>query len=630
QKATALKLFAVTTLLLYLVLPLSLFGQADSTSADTLVIEYEPTPLDSVVIKLSDDAESDAEEKEKPLVKIQPWEFHGPLGARTTATDSSLRWQIWPDWTHKLSREPGVISYRLGTNLRSNVVQRFAHEPRHQQLYWGDISLNDPVSGIARWWLVPQHKIDQMYSHDLGTQYRNTFHLRQYYLNKPLSRLIYRESKFSHRSLQFEVSHNLSRRLNIELSYWDRRAGGEYANSEVTGRQIFTKASYHMDERHYFKLNYVNNKLDAGEPFGYIVDDPRYFSFDRYNATAKRSSGGSITVDNLLSFNFYRRNADTTDATDDFHAGLYQRSVKRELSYQADSTAYHIRTLGAFARKWWSLGLLDSEAGLGYEYAINGNTADTVLATDNWGLFKGDFRLSAGLTSYFTLQADGAFRRRSTGHGSGRIGAEADIQAGGFTLSPGVSSGTLMPTPQQLYWQSESFSGNEKLGNEKVKEARATLKYQLNPGTAIGARIQYKNITDGIMVGRDSTFTNIDPYASQSATAFFEWEGTHFEFNGSATLHQFTGKLSSETMPVHLSEDPRVWFKGGAYWKGYLFNRATYVKAGVSGMISPSRYQSEHYNPELDFWQPASNDQQLPVFNNLDVDLSARIRSIIF
>src|SRR5699024_12169940 len=101
-----------------------------------------------------------------------------------------------------------------------------------------------------------------------------------------------------------------------------------------------------------------------------------------------------------------------------------------------------------------------------------------------------------------------------------------------------------MPTPQQLYWQSESFSGNEKLGNEKVEEARATLKYQLNPGTAIGARIQYKNITDGIMVGRDSTFTNIDPYAWQSATAFFDRVGNAFEFTGSATLRQISGTLS--------------------------------------------------------------------------------------
>src|SRR5699024_4660969 len=196
------------------------------------------------------------------------------------------------------------------------------------------------------WWLIPQHKIDRMYSHDLGTQYRNTFHLRQYYLTEPLSRLIYRESKFSHRSLQFEVSHNLSRRLNIELSYWDRRGGGEYDNSEVTGRQIFTKASYHMDERHYFKLNYVNNKLDAGQPFGYVSGDLRRFSFDRFNATANQSSGNSVSVNNLLSFNFYRRSADTSNAADDFHASLYQRSTKRDLRYRADSTAYSIRSLG--------------------------------------------------------------------------------------------------------------------------------------------------------------------------------------------------------------------------------------------------------------------------------------------
>src|SRR5699024_2754310 len=117
------------------------------------------------------------------------------------------------------------------------------------------------------------------------------------------------------------------------------------------------------------------------------IDDPRYFSFDRYNAAAKRSSAESVTVDNLLSLNFYRRDTDTTGTTDDFHAGLYQRSVRRELSYQADSTAYQIRTIGAFARKWWSLGLLDSEVGIGYKYAINGNTANPVLATDNWGLF---------------------------------------------------------------------------------------------------------------------------------------------------------------------------------------------------------------------------------------------------
>src|SRR5699024_6519208 len=107
-------------------------------------------------------------------------------------------------------------------------------------------------------------------------------------------------------------------------------------------------------------------------------------------------------------------------------------------------------------------------------------------------------------------------------HRSWRIAAEADIHVGGFTLNPGISSGTIMPTPQQLYWQSESFSGDPMLHNEKVQEPRASLKYQLTPGTAIGTRVQYKDITDGIMVSRDSTFSNIAPYTSRSATAFFE------------------------------------------------------------------------------------------------------------
>src|SRR5699024_51984 len=148
-----------------LVLPLGLYAQVDSTGTDSLVIDYVETPLDSVTITTADTLSGG--EKEKPLVKLRPWQVHGPMGARVTATDSTLRWQTWPDWTDKLNRDPGVISYRLGTNLRTNAVQRFAHEPRHQQLYWGNIPLNDPVSGMVKWWLIPQNKISHMYAKDL-------------------------------------------------------------------------------------------------------------------------------------------------------------------------------------------------------------------------------------------------------------------------------------------------------------------------------------------------------------------------------------------------------------------------------------------------------------------------------
>lgn len=224
---------------LLLLLPLTAAAQVDSVIVDSSAIRMVDITVDSTA------GDSVSPEKEKPLFKVDPWDFHAPIGAEVTATDSTLRWQTWPDWTYKLNRDPGVISYRMGTNLRSNAVQRYAHEPRHQQLYWEGISLNDPVSGLLNWSLIPQHKVATMYGEDLGTHYRSTYYLHQYYLNKPLSRLIYRESKFSNRSLEFEVSHNLSQRMNFELGYWDRRAGGEYSNSEITGRQIYAKASYH-------------------------------------------------------------------------------------------------------------------------------------------------------------------------------------------------------------------------------------------------------------------------------------------------------------------------------------------------------------------------------------------------
>ena len=79
-----------------------------------------------------------------------------------------------------------------------------------------------------------------------------------------------------------------------------------------------------------------------------------------------------------------------------------------------------------------------------------------------------------------------------------------------------------------------------------------------------------------------------------------------------------------------MSTRERLWLKGSAYWKGYLFDRATYVKAGVHGMLAPFNYQADHYNPVLDTWQPVSDDQLLPVFNRVDVDVSARVRSIVF
>ncbi|PAU95609.1 hypothetical protein CK503_00655 [Aliifodinibius salipaludis] len=568
-------------------------------------------------------------EKKKELFKVNPWEFHAPLGAERTATDSTLRWQYWSDWTYKLNREPGVISYRLGTNIRSNAVQRNAHEPRHQQLYWEDISLNDPVSGIVNWELIPQNKIADFYTDDLGTVHESRFYHHQYYINKPLSRLIYSESQFNYRNLEFEISHNLSQRTNIELSYWDRRSGGEYKNSEITGRQIYLKASHHLDQNKYLKLNYITNNYDIGQPFGYSMNNMLAFNFDRYSASPVQSSATTEQKNNILTLNYYQRNPDSTQTEDNFRAGLFQRSDERLMTSTSDSTGYSLKSVGANARKWWQWGGLHLETGAKAEYSFNQTPENNTLPAENWATAKADGSIVIDFVPLIDLMGDAELQMRSDGFQSYQMNAEGKIPIGDFSVTVGASSGTIMPTPQQLYWDSDQFKGNSDLENEKVQDIRGTLSYHFNPDTEIGIRGQHKEVTDGIMVA-DSLFTNVNNYASQSATAFFEWDLTNFEFEGSAVFHRFADSYVSPSGTIPMSPQERVWLKGSAYWKGYLFDRATYVKAGVSGMAAPFRYQPDHYNPELNYWQPMSADQQLPRFNRLDVDISARVRSIMF
>jgi hypothetical protein len=49
----------------------------------------------------------------------------------------------------------------------------------------------------------------------------------------------------------------------------------------------------------------------------------------------------------------------------------------------------------------------------------------------------------------------------------------------------------------------------------------------------------------------------------------------------------------------------------------------------LSGILSPQAYKPAQYYPSLDSWQP-SGSGLIPSFNRLDLDISARVRWIMF
>ena len=594
---------------------------------DTTGVQSIPRDTTGVAVQAdTTSADSVAADTLKELFKVIPWKYHKPVDSEMVSSDSTLRWQIWPNWTYKTNREPGVISYRLGTIERTNAFQINAQEPRYQRLKWEHINLNDPVSGTVNWDVIPFHKINSFYSEDNGLFYDSNFYLKQYYLNKPLTKLNYDESKYDYRSLEFVLSQNFSQKTNVEISYWDRRGGGEFSNSNVAGNQIYARIFHQLDHRQALKLNFLNNKYTIGEPFGYNIPDLENFAFNRFTATANEPGAESEIKASTIFLNYYRRNADTTRVTDNLHAGLFYNRRSRGIEYSSDSTFYKVQSFGANARKWLDLKPIIVEGGVSYEYFTNKDQNISNIETDSWSLLKADGEAVFKPLSFFELMGGAAYQKRSDGFDAHRVNVGARLEAGRFlTLEAKASMGTIMPTPQQLYWSSADFQGNTSLINEEITEAHGRISLKPFRTLELGVKGQIKEIENGIMVGPDSSFANMPAYQSLSATPFINFNNRLLELSASATYHRF----DNETGSALLDENERVWLKGSAYIKGYLFDRATYVKAGFAGMMSPYRYRAADYNPVLDYWQPLSNDQLLPAFNRLDLDISARVRSIM-
>jgi hypothetical protein len=114
-----------------------------------------------------------------------------------------------------------------------------------------------------------------------------------------------------------------------------------------------------------------------------------------------------------------------------------------------------------------------------------------------------------------------------------------------------------------------------------------------------------------------------------TGTFYGNFENHLFEFSSSATIQQFN---YSEADPLNSSineQDQVLWVRNSAFVKGYVFDRAAYLKMGFKTLLSPLAYGARTYNTELGIWQGNSMEQDIPPFFRLDAELSARIRGIM-
>ena len=485
--------------------------------------------------------------------------------------------------------------------------------------------INDPITGLPNYNLIPHRKIERAVEYYGGT-YRSDIRMRDFYLLKPRSYLIYDEAGGAYRNLEFLVSRNFTQSTNLELSYWDRRGGSYYPNSKVEGSQITGRLYHHLNEKYLIRALYLRNQFSRGEPFGYIIGNPASFPFDEFGSQPGNSSANSeMNRWDLITGIYHRKDTSSVE-----NAGLefsYTKSSK-DLFFVIDTLRQNIRKISPRAFKKIDIGNLHLEG----EASASFNSTDnaTSLSVKDWSTYSGEGKADLSITDNLSLFGNAGVQydsKDNSGYETGigvKIGikdwAELKFSGAGFSNIPSI---------QAQFWDGSGYTSNPDLENETGYSGMGSLKINVNQSLNFGLNGRYKVAKNGVWISSDSTFINSPEYDQVAGTFYGNFENQRFEFNSSATVQKFTYSAPDPANAMINAHDQILWVRNSAFVKGYVFDRAAYLKMGFRTLLSPFAYGARTYNTELGIWQGNSTEQDIPPFFRLDAELSARVRGIM-
>lgn len=585
----------------------------------------------------------------KKIIRVIPLKYFKEPGFHIYTTDSLKRWQLWTNPVEWENRQRGVITHRLGGMGKNDGYLLLDHGNNFRKVYFDGYKMNNPVTGGFNATRLPQHIISKYYLDTDGIDAVSRIRASDFYVIKPFTRVDYEQSKYGYRSLNALVTQNVTKRINVLGKYWGKSEQGVYNNSKFVGDQVLGRVTYHMNRHMVLSNTLLFNGWTQDQSDGYVIQNMNTFNFDRLNTRAKVQGGGSgfstgapprskvnstifTTSLYIRKDTLHRANFRITGFYDSYHRfyGNSQDSALIGNQYQvypADSSNYVVRKMGFSARKTLSLGptLLDVEANINRNIVpFKDNHALTktfwtmyrIEARNEWNIFNA---AKLNLRAAHTFRSDGFSTRSGTARFDWHVFK-------GLRIHASVAAGSQMPTIQELYWKSLAFKGQPNLKNQQIQRGEVGLKLQLSKVLQIGFKAYGSRYHNPIVLGLNRQFENIGTYYSKGGEAWVHFENTHWIIKASGTYQLFSSTDNRLENQLLNNSGGKLWDRFGVHWKGYALKRATYVKMGFYGVISPFSYRSAHYYPQLDIWQYMNQDQPIPSFFRVDFDLAARIR----
>jgi hypothetical protein len=585
----------------------------DTTRADSLQMEIA---VDSLAADtLSSEVEADS--------VIHSWKYRSWLGSNRALSDSLLRWEIWGSLADRWARQPGAVTYRLGGLGREDAVWIHGYAPQNQQLRWEGISLSDPMVGTFNWHDVPHHQVLGVDQRGNSAKFQTDFSTQRYYLNKPLSRLNYEESSQRYRQLEFAIAENINRTTNVTLSYWDRRDGERYPQFNMTGRQLWGEVHHLLTDRSAVRIGFLNNKREQQESFGYVFSDPALFSFDRFEAIPNAQANSTRSNTTIRADYFWRPD---TLSPNRFQATMYRQSMERKFT-ATDTIRTNYGRWGALMRYQKSVGALHFEAQLNSHFTRVARAEHSVNPDATWWNHSAEAEISYQLFDNLALSVGGK-GQYSTQDLFPELRTQISWQPGNWKL--GVwGYGAQLSRPRWM----KQWIGVRPANQQKKLIATGvggSISIPLGDYMTVGGRTHFRLSRNQWAFQDDSSFVQLPEMLHQSHSVYARLNSDHVESEISLTTRDIQ-PWEEETIPAVRVADGglQMVLKGAVHWKGYVLHKAAFIKGGIAGSWIPIGYKAPYYRPEYQYWQWNHDQSAVPGHYRLDVDLSARVRSII-
>lgn len=539
-----------------------------------------------------------------------------PVGSsHVVSTDSLLRWQQWSGFAEWASRRPDLSVYELGGYGRSAAILTGFGMPNADRIRWNGVMLNSPLSGQFHPLNIP---IDQS-----AVVAQNRYGMSLWYItplvyavSQPRTVIRYEQSSFEYRNLDGILAMPVTGQIAVQASYQGQKDNGKYSRSNFEGRRTTGNIRYSGNRGTVTDVFWFYQGAELQESLGFQFTDPSSFSFDRFRAQPRSSNtasmrrfllagvrwspgsevhGRDITVYRKLQRNDWR----TSDTT-----GV--RSAEWGLSAQYEINAAR----GVRLQPYADIAFVGKENG----------DADILAGSKLAG--AAGARAAMKLGPHIEIVVNGELNRALQG-GGGFIDTGVNIRLPmqstlrvGQSVSRNVRPALLDAAPLFGMLPTDiPAHAYEQVFYVAVNRAEGLWRYD----------VQMKASTGGVVsaLSNGGQIVPLDMGGSVRTSAWVERHGSGSEL---AVGHQLirwgdVGSLGGASVEQRMLAQ--------AFAKGYAFDRAAYFKGGAVFSAALNEFRGMAYVPQLDMWLHDATGARVPAYHRLDLELSARVRSMI-